>query len=778
VPSKDPKRQNREPASSNSPKRESADGKNEVVGGVPQGSTAKGTGAFKLSEIDDLVAKSRALRAERKRATQELPNFVRKRKSVARAPSFVELGWNPGSSTNSSDMLALDIGTDTLCLTRYHQDHKKAEIVIHPTAVIVEDSHAFRSLESFSLEFGPKALGAWPADRVLRGTDGVLLIDSQIGLVEFPVDHALAGIVAKARATFKKEERQLVLTLPTFLPQTRRKAIRDHVASIRRGAFTGVPSAISSAYFYLRPGLSDEQSAMAQWARLVLGDQHLLILDWGASGLEFGLVEHKQTEKTLHLSLSHAGTWPSLGGHSLTLQIFRELKELIIDALLEAGPSHALIRRALYNPKKFGVPRPIEYEEAFERLQHWGPMLSKDEEKECRRLKNILFPTAWRFEKDEEPKAYAPYRRMAILHFRSLWRAAERIKRLLLSKPNHHRAQGYVTWHVHELDSPFLQSLDVQSLQIPAVPFLDKVQIELGNFLMHLDKVLRTKNVRGLVNMAFCGMQSGSELLRGVSDGLSARLAPYSRRPSELKSVVNRGATLLHRDWKTVDFTMNREILPFSIQMADCLGNIPIFEAGPLDELSIYQRRIRVEEGFPRFEFFVYESADESHHGSWGCIDFQKPFDFTPQDRMIPVDPKFGFGRSIPLFRDIRNDGGQGLKRCFDRTMGWTDGRINFRDYAGSHNEHSQRLIRFFEGLLRDRFHSKVFLLEREFNPPPKRFDFIYQRYYLSCSQELMVVREWWAPGPDKTLVRRKLLYTCQGSKEANNILSIKWGYA
>lgn len=751
-----------------------------VVGGVPKGSSGGHSGAFKMSEIDALVAKNKALRAERKkkRATQKLPKFVRRQKSVARAPTFLELGWNAGDNEEKTQVLAMDLGTQMICTSKLEGSHHKVSNSVQPTALIVEDAHAFRSLEPFSLEFGSKAFAAWPADRVLRGTQGRLLIDSQIGLVNFPVDHALAAIVAKARHSHSMTERQLVLSLPTFLPKLRRQAIRDKVASYRRGSYLGAPGALAAAYFYLIPGLiEDSPGDMAQWARSVLRDDYLLVIDWGASGLEYGLVALQKKDPKLALSLVQAGTWPSLGGDRLTMSIVESLKELVVEACLSAGPSEALTRRALFKPKAGGVPRPVGYEDAFQRLLHWGPILNKDEAKQVRQLKNLIFPTAWLFDKGMEPEGYAPYRRLAILHFKALWLAAERIKRLLLSKPAYHRSRGSIPWHIHDIDSPFLQSIEASTIEFPVDEILDKIQRELGDFLMHLDKRLRAKNVRGLVNMAFSGMQAGSDLLRGVSEGLSARLAPYSKRPDELKSVVNRGAALLQRDWTKLELSSNREILPFSIHMADCLGNIPIFEAGPIDELQVYQRRIRVEDGFPNFEFFLYESLDGSQQGSWGCIDFSKPVQFSAQDRSFGVDPKYGFGKELPLFRDMRGDDGRGLMRCFDRGMGWTDGRISFRDYADKNHGPSQNLIRFLEHDLRARFHSKVFLLEREFKPPQQRFDYMYQRYYLSYSQELMVVREWWAPGPDKRLLRRKHLYTCQGSKEANAILGVKWGY-
>ena len=67
-------------------------------------------------------------------------------------------------------------------------------------------------------------------------------------------------------------------------------------------------------------------------------------------------------------------------------------------------------------------------------------------------------------------------------------------------------------------------------------------------------------------------------------------------------------------------------------------------------------------------------------------------------------------------------------------------------------------------------------MLEREFPKPPTRCDSIYQRYYLSRSQELLVVREWWALTEDGKLLRNKTLHTCWGSTEANSILGLEWG--
>ena len=90
--------------------------------------------------------------------------------------------------------------------------------------------------------------------------------------------------------------------------------------------------------------------------------------------------------------------------------------------------------------------------------------------------------------------------------------------------------------------------------------------------------------------------------------------------------------------------------------------------------------------------------------------------------------------------------------------------------------ELTRRLLHFLEYGLTGEFHRKVYLLEREFPQPPKRFDHVYQRYYLSRSQELIVVREWWSPFEDNKLIRHKTLHTCQGTTTANAILGLEWG--
>ena len=54
----------------------------------------------------------------------------------------------------------------------------------------------------------------------------------------------------------------------------------------------------------------------------------------------------------------------------------------------------------------------------------------------------------------------------------------------------------------------------------------------------------------------------------------------------------------------------------------------------------------------------------------------------------------------------------------------------------------ARRFLHFLENGLQGEFYRKVFLLEKEFSKPPKRFDYIYQRYYLSRSQELLVFND------------------------------------
>jgi hypothetical protein len=731
--------------------------------------------------------KSPGREGRKQRPGIELPGAKRKRNLA----TFADLGWScsereeePEAGTGA---LAVDLGVEGTCATYFERDLHAPRHQALPTMVLVRDPHAFRSLEPFSLSVGLSALERWPNDRVLRGTYGAIRLPSQIGLVEFPAAHVLSGLVTKLRHTIGREPRQLALTLPTFMASALVKEVRDTAAPYRKGAFRGVPGAVASGYFYLAPGMAVSDGPMGEWSRGALAAGHLLMLDWGASGLEYGLVTLRPSaegDAKVELRLALAGTWPSLGGHRLTLRIVQQIHRALTDRILAAGPSDDLIRRVLHEPRSGFVPRPPGYEEAFRRLRQIGEPMNATEEAEVAGLRNLLLPTRWRFGSGEEPRGYSPYRKLAIDHFGGLWKAAERIKRLIFSDPDRYRRRGTIPWSADALDSPFVSDLEDRKLDVGVGEILDPIESGLRECLAHVvrrvENHLRAHGKEGApLPVAVAGMQAASPLLQDAARKAHPRVkvSPTSNKPLEVKSVVNRGAALLFRDKGQLDFGTPSEVLPFSIQIADCLGNVTIFTAGPLDELGVFQRRIRVEGGFPHYEFLIYESEDGTQRAAWGCIDFNRPFEFTEEDQTISVDPRYGFGDSVPTLRELKGRDDD-LRRCFDRSSatGGKHGHISLRAYA-PRTDRARQLLHFLEhGLGRDSFHRKVYLLEREFPKPPKRFDYIYQRYYLSGSQELLVVREWWAPTEDGKLRRNKTLHTCQGTTEANTILGLDWG--
>ncbi|MBL4848858.1 MAG: hypothetical protein JKY65_25325 [Planctomycetes bacterium] len=727
-------------------------------------------------------------RPKAKRGTRRVEAASQRTKKIV---SFAELGWvcSPAGEGQQSgaQALAFDVGTECCAATTFEGSLSKPRERAHPTMVLVTDPHAFRSLEPFSLETGLAALERWPSERVLRGTRGSIQIPSQIGLVEFPADHALAGLIGKVRTEARCEQRNVVLTLPTFMSSSMAQDVRDTAAPYRKGAFRGVPGALASAYYYWAPALAESSGAqLAAWSRGALTAGQMLVLDWGASGLEYGWVTVRpgEGETKTELRLRLAGIWPSLGGHRLTLLIVQRIHRILTDRILAQGPSDDLIRRPLFDPRSGFVPRPIGYEEAFDRLRAIGRPANAEEAKEIEGLRNLLLPIRWQFEPGEEPAGYAPFRRLAVAHFKGLWQAAERVKRMVFAHPTRNRERGVIPWNADALDSPFVSDLEDRLVEVPVRSYLNLIQRNLSRFLSYVLRRVRHHVPEGTIPVALSGMQSASPLLREVIGYEVAQgrlkditVAPASTDPLELKATLNRGAALLFRDKRTLDFGPVPEVLPFSIQIADCLGNVSIFTAGPLDELSCFQRRIRVEGGFPRFEFFIYESEDGLRRGSWGCIDFQVPFEFSESDQTISVDPRYGFGANLPTLRELRGDDGQALTRCFDREDdGPREGAISFRAYAPRRDANARKLLHFLENGLRGEFHRKVYLLEREFPKPQPRFDYIYQRYYLSRSQELLVVREWWAPVEGGKLLRNKTLHVCQGATEANTILGLHWG--
>jgi hypothetical protein len=543
-----------------------------------------------------------------------LPKLTSKRKKLR---NFQDLGWAcaeaSGSAAAGTAVVSVDIGVEGTCVTTWDKSFNKPKDLGQPTMILVQDPHAFRSLEPFSLEVGVPAADRWPGERVLRGTHGAIMLPSQIGLVEFPADHVLAGLVSKVRAQAKKQPKQVVLTLPTFLSSGRTKAIRDVAAPYRKGAFVGVPSAIAAGYFYLAPGIGrirDFGMKLVQWSQQAFDAGRVLVLDWGASGLEYGLVSYREGkgDAKAEIRLVLAGIWPSLGGHRLTLTIVQKLKALLVQRILDEGASDELVPLALRKPGDQQVPRPFGYDEAIRALNRMGEPRNDEEAREHARLSNLLFPTRWSFPSGEEPLGYAPYRRLAVLHFNALWKAAERMKRLILSDPPRYERRRTVPWAI-QLDSPFVSHLS-GSVDFPVAELLGPTQESLDRCLRHIEGRLERRGVKAPVHTGLCGMQASSSLLKDAVERLAIRrdagalkdtpIAERSSDPRELKSVVNRGAALLFRDKKGLDFGLIPDVLPFSIQIADALENIQIFSAGPLDELAVFQRRVRGEEGFPQ----------------------------------------------------------------------------------------------------------------------------------------------------------------------------------
>ena len=62
---------------------------------------------------------------------------------------------------------------------------------------------------------------------------------------------------------------------------------------------------------------------------------------------------------------------------------------MLTDRILESGPSDDLIRRPLFEPRSGFVPRPVGYEEAFDRLRRIGTPMNEEERAEVAQLRNL-----------------------------------------------------------------------------------------------------------------------------------------------------------------------------------------------------------------------------------------------------------------------------------------------------------------------------------------------------------------------------------------------------
>lgn len=756
-------------------------------------------------------------------ATWELPFvYPAPPEPPIRAKRFADLGWSGGPDEKAATYVALDVGLENLCGSTFERGHDEPTSVFMPTCIKAGDPHAFRTLERSSFETGTHALAFWPSDRVLRGYNGSLRLSSQIGLVDFPADHALAGLCAKVAEARNKDAQELVLTLPTFLPLDRVQRIRETVAQKTKLKLYGteIPSYCAAAYFYLYPSLGgprvrSKAAQLTEWSDPVLKEGRMLVWDWGASGLNYGLVDVSGKEGKTELRQMTAGSWPTLGGHRLTLQIFLDLKVQLTDLILQKGPADLRLRHD--TTRKGDVFRPPMYDQAFEPISK-ALCQRQPRSQEAMRLRNALFPTQWLFDDNDDPgEGYAPLRKVAIAHFKKLWQQAESIKKTILSEPEKYATQT-VAWDLEALDSPFTAHLQGEVLY-DAKPFLRKLHGNLLKAFRYADEtVFDSTRGRPVTRFAFMGMQGASRILSDTivqfaSGGagqkpkafVKAHVAPCAEMPIELRSIANRGAALIRRDSDKVRIAPTTDMLPFAIRVCDAVGDIEIFRPGPVDELRLFQRRLHVDEGAPHYEFFAYESSDSAIQGSWGVIDFFRPEEFTAEDRKVRVDERFKFGKTgteLPAFRKWQKNTAY-IRKCFDRVPpAALDGKISLRHWIPHDEPDALRLMALVESELVNTFRKKVYLLEREFEPPPMRHDFVYQRYYLSRSQELIVVREWWAPPPGDRgrpvipgakkeapqpasadgpvssgkLVRHKTLHVFIGSAEAKNILGIDWG--
>jgi hypothetical protein len=720
-----------------------------------------------------------------------------------RAKRFQDLGWTGGSDEKAASIVALEVGLEHLACSTFERGYDSPTNVFMPTAIRAGDPHAYRTLERSSFEAGTYAIAYWPSDRTIRGYNGSLRLSSQIGLVEFPADHALAGLCLKASESAAKSAavQDVVLTLPAFLPLARLDRIRDSVTSKSKLKLYAlpVPPYVAATYFYLYPALGGPRvrakgAQMTEWADGALRDGRVLVLDWGASGLAFGIVEVSGAKGTTELRQLTAGTWPSLGGTRLTLAIFYDLKVQLTDAILAKGPADLRVRTD--TREKDTVFRPPGYDDCWE-PQNRALMERFPRSPEALRLRNTLFPTIWHWDRGVEPRGYAPLRKVAIGQFKKLWAQAEQIKKTILADPEKYSGGWNVPWSVAELDSPFTKHLGTDTLPYIGAPFLRRVHQGLLRAFKYVDDTAQDAGRGRVSRVALLGMQGGSRIVHDTlrqyaAGGAGAKprliqepaVAPCAETPLELKSVVNRGAVLMKRDESKVRIAPSADVVPFAIRICDAVGDIEIFKAGPVDELRVFQRRLHVDEGQPLYEFYAYESVDSAIQGSWGVIDFGKPEEFTEADRRVNVDERYRSwksGTELPRFRVWTKDTAE-IEKCFDRVSAktdggrnWLDGKISLRRYVPHDEPEALRLLAYIESELVETFRKKVFLLEREFDPPPPTYRYVYQRYYLSKSQELIVVREWWAPAEGK-LRRHKTLHICIGSAEAKNLLGLDWG--
>ena len=153
-----------------------------------------------IGDVDQLTERAREVRAERLRRSPEaaLPGGLE---------AWAEHGWRLPEgwleAGRATALLALDLGEEATSVTAMSRAGDLLPTRLMPTAICVDDPHAFRSFRATATRRGLEALSAWPSRRVLLGTRGELALPLQLGLCRFPAEPELpetAAILAAVAA--------------------------------------------------------------------------------------------------------------------------------------------------------------------------------------------------------------------------------------------------------------------------------------------------------------------------------------------------------------------------------------------------------------------------------------------------------------------------------------------------------------------------------------------------------------------------------------------------
>lgn len=620
-------------------------------------------------------------------------------------------------------------------------------------------------------------------------------------------------ILEDARSILGKNINEIVVTSP---PRWNAVQVNELRGVLRRLGFApdkiemGTDEATASGLYYVLYPLFERfgrREALREYVETEFAPMkqpdgsfkvNLLSMDFGGGTTDLALIKVKLGFAAQHLALEvdivDRGGRQDLGGDNLTLHLFRLLKRRVALALAhpqrlldpettEKAPSNAWIKFFKLDVQQGAL------------LQKWDEVVKHINEPELPReiweVVNGMFPTAWDFK--DMPATYRKYKLPARRNFDYLWAQADQLKKALcVDVTNAVKGMTPTEADLAQYENRWL-SPDLEEMSEPVnlaecIPiaaeseefrqrFLSITFGDICDFYRPAIAGLAEETAR----MEERSLEPGQTVDRAVLAGNGARIPiigalvhkerasgglgiPFEQikfDPVRAKLAVPIGATLRRIARKVegfkIDIRISRNILPFDLFANLGLTSVRLFNNGPIDEFTFFQR-VGVSEDL-EVEFVTrLDEADAGTENYKPYVLFRPKGEGTPladlqkdEDFWKTLDQTYGL-ITIPKLKklvagdfgsfDGRKEGAQGVDGYNRITPGEPDKVFKeVGDKAFTMNEMLDILRQEL------RMPQKIAWMEEAFAEPPAE---ITHRYYLDVTKQVYLVRHH--PAEGKTL--------------------------